>query len=672
MKRRIILQTSPLTSGNLSKPPTFFSKANTAAITDTITKLCEQKRLQEAINVLHISISARPPPSLYSSLLNLCVALRAPDEARRILAIARISGAATELFVSNRLIALYANCGRLSDARKVFDEMPQRDPCSWNTLIAGYSNANNLVEARRLFDDMPGKDHFSWSTMMSAYGRRGWPLEALKLYREKQCFMSNRVLTCSDKFTASAALAACAAIPCSRQGKEIHAHIMRVSLESDIVILSALSDMYAKCGRIDNARFVFDATVEKDIVSWTGMIGRYFDGGWREEGFELFSDMLMSRVRPTEFTFATVLDACSKPAAEDFGKQVHGNMMRMGIESSPFAASALVHMYSKCGSIEKASIVFRAMQKPDLVSWTSMISGYAQNGHPEESLRYFELLLQSGMKPDHVTFVGVLSACTHAGLVEKGLEVFHSIKDKFGLTYTGDHYACVVDLLSRSGRFLEVEEIISSMQMKPNKFLWASLLGGCRIYGNLKLAKMAAEALFEIEPENAATYVTLANVYASNNMWEEVEQIRQRMEDKQIAKNPGSSWIEIKRQIHVFLVGDKSHPRTKEIYLLLKKLLSRMREEGYVPDTNYVLHDVEDEQKEQDLAHHSEKLAVAFGIIAAPLGAPVKVFKNLRICGDCHTAIKFISRIVEREIIVRDSNRFHRFKDGACSCRDYW
>lgn len=507
---------------------------------------------------------------------------------------------------------------------------------------------------------------------MSAYSRCGLPLEALKLYEKKQFLMSEGVFTCSDKFTASAALAACAAIPCSIRGKEIHAHILRVNLESDIVVLSALTDMYAKCGRMRNARCVFDAILEKDVVSWTGMIGRYFDCGWREQGFKLFSDMLINRVRPTEFTFAAVLDACSVSAAEELGKQVHGSMVRMGIESSSFAGSALVHMYSKCGSIEKASVVFQRMPRRDLVSWTTMISGYAQNGHPEEALMYYELLLRSGMKPDHVTFVGVLSACTHAGLVDKGLEVFHSIKDEFGIAYTGDHYACVVDLLSRAGRFQEVEEIITSMPTKPNKFLWASLLGGCRIYRNLKLAKMAAKALFEIEPENAATYVTLANIYASNNMWEEVERIRQRMEEKQIEKNPGSSWIEIKRQIHVFLVGDKSHPRTDEIYLLLKKLHRRMREEGYVPDINYVLHDVEDEQKEEDLVYHSEKLAVAFGIIAGPAGVPLKVFKNLRICGDCHTAIKFLSRIAEREIVVRDFSRFHHFKNGACSCRDYW
>jgi len=301
-----------------------------------------------------------------------------------------------------------------------------------------------------------------------------------------------------------------------------------------------------------------------------------------------------------------------------------------------------------------------------------MISGYAQNGQPDEALHYFDMLLRSGFRPDHVTFVGVLSACAHAGLVDKGLGIFHSIKDEYGIEHTADHYACVIDLLSRSGLFERAEEMIDTMSVKPNKFLWASLLGGCRIHKNVRLAKWAAEALFEIEPENPATYVTLANIYASVGLFDEVENTRRIMELKRITKMPASSWIEAGTRVHVFLVGDKLHPQAEEIYALLKKLYLKMREEGYVADTGFVLHDVEDEQKQQDIGYHSERLAVAFGIIATPKGAPIKVFKNLRICGDCHTTIKLISKIVQREIIVRDSNRFHHFKNGSCSCRDYW
>ncbi|KAF9608515.1 hypothetical protein IFM89_009881 [Coptis chinensis] len=481
----------------------------------------------------------------------------------------------------------------------------------------------------------------------------------------------NEGLEC-NKFTVSSALAASAALPCLRFGKEIHGYIVRSGLDSDTVVWSALSDMYGKCGSIDEARYIFDRMLDRDVVTWTAMIGRYFEEGRRKEGFELFSELLRSGIRPNDFTFAAVLNACSSQASEDVGKQIHGYMMRTGSDPFSFAASALVHMYSKCGNVEIAKRVFKGLPQPDLVSWTSLIAGYAQNGQPEKALHYFELLLESGTRPDHVTFVGVLSACTHAGLVDKGLEYFHSITEKHGLKYTANHYACVIDLLSRSGCFQEAEDIIDSMPMKPDRFLWASLLGGCRIFGNIKLAKRAAAALFEIEPENAATYVTLANVYASAGMWHEVATIRKAMDDRGVVKKPGSSWMKVKRQIHVFLVGDESHPRSKEIYDFLEELSKRMKEEGFVPKTDYVLHDVEEEQKEQNLSYHSEKLAIAFGIIATPTGTPIKVFKNLRTCGDCHTAIKFISKIVAREITVRDSNRFHCFKDGICSCGDFW
>ncbi|PKI78432.1 hypothetical protein CRG98_001178 [Punica granatum] len=578
------------------------------------------------------------------------------------------SGFVPGVVISNRILDMYAKCGNLVDARHVFDKMADRDSCSWNTMISGYVKAGRVKEARKLFDEMPERDNFSWTAMISGYARHDLPEEALHLYR----IMQKRQTLGSSKFTVSSALAAAAAIPSLCMGKEIHGHIVRQGLESDEVVWSALSDMYGKCGSIEEARYIFDRMVGKDIVSWTAMIDRYFDKGRREEGFALFSELTRSKMRPNDFTFAGVLNACADHAAEGLGRQVHGHMTRVGFDPSTFAVSALVHMYSKCGNMETARRVFEGMPHPDLVSWTSLIVGYAQNGQPEDALSLYESLLGSGIRPDHVTFVGVLSACTHAGLVDKGLEYFHSINKKYGLTHTADHYACTVDLLARSGRFQEAENIIHDMPMKPDRFLWASMLGGCRIHGNLELAKQASEALFEMEPENPATYITMANIYATAGLWDEVTKIRKIMEDRGVVKKPGKSWIEIKREVHVFLVGDKSHPKSDEIHEFLGELSKRMREEGYVPDTNFVLHDVEEEQKEQNLVYHSEKLAVAFGIIATPAGTTIKVFKNLRTCVDCHTAIKFISKIARRKIIVRDSNRFHCFEDGTCSCKDYW
>ncbi|KAI5665897.1 hypothetical protein M9H77_15750 [Catharanthus roseus] len=634
---------------------------------EAIEILCQQNRLEDAIQLLEHQID-RPFADIYLVLLQSCIRQRALREGKRVHNHIRLSGFRPGIFVSNQILQLYCKCDSLEDAHQVFNEMGEKDVCSWNILISGYAKVGRVDLARRLFDEMPGRDNFSWTAMISGYVKHYMPKDALELYR----LMQKQGAFVPSKFTVSSALAATASIQSLQLGMEIHGHINRTGLDSDAVVWSALSDMYGKCGSIDQARYVFDRTFEKDVVSWTAMIDRYFEGGRWEEGFLLFSDMLKSGIRPNEFTFAGILNACAHQTVEGLGKQVHGYMTRLEFDPVSFAASALLHMYSKCGNMDGAYKVFRLLKRPDLFSWTSLISGYAQNGQPHEALRLFELLLETDTKPDQITFVGVLSACTHAGLVDRGLEYFNSIKEKHGLTHTQDHYACVVDLLSRAGRFGEVEDLIKKMPMKPDKFLWASLLGGCRIHGQLELAKQAAEALFEIEPENAATYVTLANIYATAGNWGEVAKIRKIMDEKGLVKKPGMSWIHLKRKIHVFLVGDESHPRSDEIHAFLGELSKRMKAEGYVPDTDYVLHDVEEEQKEQNLFYHSEKLAVAFGIIATSPGTPIKVFKNLRTCVDCHTAIKFISKISGRTIIIRDSARFHYFDGGNCSCKDYW
>ncbi|KAK4259450.1 hypothetical protein QN277_005779 [Acacia crassicarpa] len=633
---------------------------------EAIDFLSEQKRVKEAVQLLdHID---RPSSLIYSTLIQVCLQHRALDEGRRVHAHTKASNFVPGKVISNRLIDMYSKCGSLKDAQVVFDEMADRDLCSWNILIAGYAKIGHLQQARKLFDEMPQRDNFSWTALISGYVRHGQPKEAVELFRMMQMHGDSKL----NQFTLSSVLTASAAIKSLNFGKEIHGHLVRMGSNLDEVVLSALLDTYGKCGSLREARGIFDQMVSRDIVSWTSMIDRYFEDGQREEGFALFGDLMRSGVQPNEYTFAGVLNACADHAVEDLGKELHGYMTRVGYDPYSFAVSALIHLYSKCGNTENARKVFNQMPCPDLASWTSLIVGYAQNGQPERALHFFDLLLKSGLKPDQVTFVGVLSACAHAGLVDKGLEYFHSIKEKHGMMHTADHYSCVVDLLARSGRFKEAENIMDKMPIKPSKFLWASLLGGCRIHGNLELAERAAKALFEIEPENPATYITLANVYATAGMWGEVARVRKAMDASGIVKQPGKSWIEVKREVHVFLVGDTSHPRSNDIHKFLGELFKKMKEEGYVPDTNFVLHDVGEEQKEQNLSYHSEKLAVAFGVISTPPGTPIKVFKNLRTCVDCHTAIKFISRIVQRKIIVRDSNRFHCFEDGNCSCKDYW
>ncbi|VVB09984.1 unnamed protein product [Arabis nemorensis] len=633
---------------------------------EAIDVLCEERHLGEAVQLL--GRVKKPPASTYCSLIQVCSQTRALEEGKKVHEHIKTSGFVPGVVIWNRLLGMYAKCGSLVDARNVFDEMPQRDVCSWNIMVNGYAEVGLVEEARKLFDEMPERDSYSWTAMVTGYAKKNQPEDALVLYSLMQKLPNSK----ANVFTVSSAVAAAASIPCIRSGKEIHGHIVRAGLDSDEVLWSSLMDMYGKCGCVEEARNIFDKIVDKDVVSWTSMIDRYFKSRRWREGFSLFSELVGSCTRPNEYTFAGVLNACADLTSEELGKQVHGYMTRIGFDPSSFASSSLVDMYTKCGNIESAKHVVDGCPKPNLVSWTSLIGGYAQNGEPEKSLKYFDLLLKSGTKPDHITFVNVLSACTHAGLVEKGLEYFHSITEKHGLSHTDDHYTCLVDLLARSGRFEQLTSIISEMPMKPSKFLWASVLGGCSTHGNVDLAEEAAQELFKIEPENPATYVTMANIYAAAGKWEEEVRMRKRMRDIGVTKSPGSSWTEIKRERHVFMAADTSHPMHNQIVECLGELTKKMKEEGYVPATNLVLHDVEDEQKEENLVYHSEKLAVAFAILSTQEGTAIKVFKNLRSCVDCHSAIKFISKITKRKITVRDSTRFHCFENGQCSCRDYW
>nr|ABK26521.1 unknown [Picea sitchensis] len=369
---------------------------------------------------------------------------------------------------------------------------------------------------------------------------------------------------------------------------------------------------------------------------------------------------------------AGILRACASVAALEQGKQVHADIIKIGFELDVSVSNGLVDMYGKCGRIEDAQEVFSKLLEPDVASWNAMISGLAQHGCGKEAVLLFEQMLQTGVKPNQITFVVVLSGCSHAGLVDEGRNYFDSMTRDHGISPKAEHYSCMVDLFGRAGCLDEALNFINQMPVEPNASVWGSLLGACRVHGNIELAERAVEQLIELTPENPGTYVLLSNIYAAAGRWDDAGKVRKMMKDRSVKKEPGCSWIEVQNKVHPFIVGDSSHPQIEEIYETLETLTLQMKAAGYIPNTNFVLHDVEEEQKEWILGHHSEKLAIAFGIISTPPGTTIRVVKNLRVCGDCHTATKFISRIVSREIVLRDTHRFHHFKDGQCSCGDYW
>eukprot|EP01018_Ginkgo_biloba_P028364 Gb_34248 [translate_table: standard] len=631
--------------------------------------LCKEGRLKEAVGLLHMMGKGDigTDSDTYDRLLQQCIDMKSLAEGKRLHIHIMKTGFMPGVFLSNRIVDMYAKCGSMENARQVFEKMPMRSVSSWNTMISGYAKCGSVENARQLFDKMPERDGISWNSMIAGYARHGKGWEAMKLFREMR-----RTCMRMDKFTFGSVLSACASLLTLELGEQIHAHVIKTEFESNVVVGSALLDTYAKSGCTEYARQMFDKMPERNLVSWTTMIAGYSQNGHSEEALNLFCQMPVAEVRPNEFTFASVLSSCASLAALEHGKQVHVNVIRNGFESNVFVGSALVDMYAKCGSIESARQVFDEMPTRDIVLWNVMIVGYAQNGSGKLALELFEQMLLEGVKPDHITFIGVLSACSHAGLVDEGHDYFDSMTRDHCITPGADHYACMIALLGRAGRLDLAEEFINNMPFEPDAIVWGAMLGACRIHGDVELGKRAAECLLELDPQNAGTHVLLSNIYAAAAKWDEVAKVRKLMKERGVKKKPGCSWIEVKSRVHAFIAEDRSHPQTEEIYATLESLAARMKDEGYIPNTNFVLHDVEEEQKEHILSYHSEKLAVSFGIISTPPGTTIRIVKNLRVCGDCHTVIKFMSKIVEREIIARDANRFHYFKNGQCSCGDYW
>lgn len=344
----------------------------------------------------------------------------------------------------------------------------------------------------------------------------------------------------------------------------------------------------------------------------------------------------------------------------------------MGLQETVYIGTSVVDMYCKCGRIEAAKRAFNQMKEKNVKSWSAMVAGYGAHGHAKEALDVFYRMNSAGVKPNYITFVSVLAACSHAGMLDEGNYWFSAMENKFGIEPGVEHYGCMIDLLGRAGRLGEAYNLIKKMKVKPDFVIWGSLLAACRMHKNVELGEISARKLFELDPKNCGYYVLLSNIYADAGRWEDVERMRIFMKNRGLMKPPGFSLVEYKGRVHVFMVGDVEHPEHEKIYAYMEKLYVELEQAGYMPNMTSVLHDVNEEEKGMSIRVHSEKLAVAFGLMSSVPGATIQVIKNLRICGDCHTMIKLISKIRQREIVVRDSKRFHHFKDGFCSCKDYW
>lgn len=503
-----------------------------------------------------------------------------------------------------------------------------------NGLVAMYGKCGSLVEARRVFDGMPCRDIVSWNSLVAGYAQSGKFDEALEVCKEMEL----------------------------------------LGIKHDSGTMASLSPAVTNTS-VDNVLFVkkiFSNMARKELVAWNVMIAMYTNNSMSTEAVELYSEMEAQGIEADAITIASVLPACGDISALSLGKRIHEYIDSKRLRPNLSIENALIDMYAKCGCLLEARKVFEEMRFKDVISWTSLMSAYGRSGKGYEAIELFSKMQELGLVPDSIAFVSILSACSHAGLLEEGRDHYRLMVEKYRIAPRLEHFTCMVDLLGRGGRIDEAYAHIKQMKMEPNDRVWGALLNACHVYNNIDIGIIAADNLFRLAPHQSGYYVMLSNIYAKAGRWKDVTLIRSIMKDKGIKKVPGVSNVELHDRVHTFLAGDRSHQQSKEIYEELDILVGKMKEAGYVPKTDTALHDVEEEEKENHLAVHSEKLAIVFAIINTKPGTPIRVTKNLRVCEDCHVAIKFVSKIAERRIVVRDTNRYHHFENGVCCCGDYW
>ncbi|XP_057845704.2 pentatricopeptide repeat-containing protein At2g13600 [Cryptomeria japonica] len=464
------------------------------------------------------------------STLSACARLLSVNQAKQVHAYSIGTGFESSIFAANALINAYAKCGSLEDARQMFDKMPERDVVSWCTMMGGYAE-NQL-----------GK-------------------KAMDLY----CKMTKDYVK-QNHVSLITVLTTCGSLAALVQGKMVHAQVVRTGFHMNSVVGNAVVDMYTKCGAMREAHRLFDKMFGSDIVSWTTMMVGFVQNGYSEEALKLYKKLLWTDVKPDPFTFASILGACANLIMLELGKQLHAHVIGTGHEMSVSAASSLVTMYSKCGNIDNAAQVFDKINCKNLISWNAMIAGYAHNGNGEEALQLLEMMLETNIKPNHITFLGILSACSHAGLVDEGCYYFDMMRRENNISLTSNHYGCMIDLLGRAGRMYQVEDIVNNMPIEPDASLWQTLLGVCSIHGNVELGERAAKNLIQLEPKNSSAYALMSNVYAAAGRWKDVAKVRKMMKDRGLKTLPGCSWIQVKNWVYTFLAEDTSTPLPEEIY----------------------------------------------------------------------------------------------------------
>lgn len=604
----------------------------------------------------------------------------------------------SDAYAVSSLIHMYMELGRVNDARRAFERISKRDVVSWTTMISGMAKLGFLNDARKLFEETPVRNVVSWTSLIAGYAQADRAEEAIELFTK---MLSDNVK--ADTVTVVVVLSACAQLKDLELGKWIHSFIQKEGIIINNNLVVALIDMYSKCGDvncaqecfdsmgrkvlqawnamidgyckigdIDRARSLFDQMGVCDVISFNSMITGYIHTGRLKDALLLFAKLRESGLRPDNFTLVGLLTACASLGALDQGKALHACIEEKLVQWDVYLGTALIDMYMKCGNTEQAMLVFQRMEERDVRTWGATIAGLALNGMGKLALEYFDLMKKEGIRPNSVAYLSVLTACSHSGLLKEGRSYFEEMRSLYKLEPEIEHYGCIIDLLGRSGHLKEAIGLIETMPVEPNAVIWASMLSACRVYKDMELAEKAAENLLKLEPNEDAVYVQLYNIYVDSRRWADASKIRKLMEERGVRKTAGYSSITVAGQVHKFVAGDQSHLQITEVQKMLNEIAKRLKLAGYLPIIQQISVDLDDEEKEQALFAHSEKMAIAYGLISLPHNLPIHVIKNLRVCEDCHSAIKLISKIWNREIVVRDRSRFHHFRDGRCSCNDFW
>ncbi|KAL3818818.1 hypothetical protein ACJIZ3_004723 [Penstemon smallii] len=466
------------------------------------------------------------------------------------------SGFGDDVSVSNTWISSYAKCGDLCSAEMVFCSVPSDSltVVSWNAMISGCACDEESMKA------------------VGVYKRMLW-------YEYKPDLST--ILNLLSSFAQPNFL---------HYGTLIHAHGVKLGCDSGITLLNTLISMYSKCGDINSARYIFDCMKERTCVTWTVMIGGYSERGDLDEALSLFHAMEATGEITDLVTVIHMLAACGKVGALETGKWIDNYTISSGLKSNLTVCNALLDMYMKCGSLRDAQELFLNMKQKTVVSWTTMIAGFALNGKCQESSDCFNQMLKKGLEPNRITFVAVLQACTHGGYLDRGKEIFRMMTQVFRINPGLDHYACMTDLLGRQGKLKEALKFILDMPVKPDAGIWGALLGACKIHKNLEIGEYAASRLFQLEPFSAAPYVEMANIYASVKEWEGVASMRMEMKNKNVTKCPGQSVVQVNGKCHLFTVEDRCHSEGFEIFEILDSLVLQLKDEvDYFCNPNEIL-----------------------------------------------------------------------------------